>query len=277
MIDDILRYRERSSAREPSLRRYRGQGDDRRREGMSTEGPRKGYQRERGFRDSDRHHDRPRITPLVVALIDVFAALKARGSDGARTSPLDVRQHGYDTTDGCGNEERVYKCSQHWDEKSGDGYGSDPTHGRIESTTENEHRVVTNGVLDVIRGMDHMNPAAVNLDLSHGTTMLPNEVLMHLQQCNEPWVAEQPSVVDRQDYPPHKILTRATEALRSSGECRITSVEQNGLAPAVTDDLAGPGVHKPSVMVQEDALGHDDGDPTSSEDSNACGPTADTR
>ncbi|KAE9163911.1 hypothetical protein PF004_g29997 [Phytophthora fragariae] len=141
MIEDILRYRERNSAREPSLRRYRSQDDDRRREGRSTEGPRKGYHRERGFRDSDRYHDRSRVTPLVEALLAVFAALKARGSDGARTSSLDVRQHGYDTTDGCGNDERAYKCSQHSDEKSGDGYGSGPTHGRIESTTENEHRV----------------------------------------------------------------------------------------------------------------------------------------
>ncbi|KAE8967572.1 hypothetical protein PR002_g28020 [Phytophthora rubi] len=98
------------------------------------------------------------------------------------------------------------------------------------------------------------------------------------QQCNERWVAELPSVVDRQDYPtPRKILTRATEALASGDECRITSVEQNGLAPAVTDDLAGPEVPKPSVVVQEDALGHDDGEPTSSEDLNAYGSTADSR
>ncbi|KAE9148014.1 hypothetical protein PF006_g7360 [Phytophthora fragariae] len=108
--------------------------------------------------------------------------------------------------------------------------------------------------------------------------MLSNQVMMHLQHRNESWVAEQPSVVDRQDYPtPRKIITRATKALTSGDECRTTSVEQNGLAPAVTDDLAGPGVHKPSVMVQEDALGHDDGEPTSSEDSNAYGPTADSR
>ncbi|KAE9284503.1 hypothetical protein PR003_g26839 [Phytophthora rubi] len=188
MIDDILRYRERNSAREPSLRRYRSQDDERRREGRSTEGPRKGYHRERGFRDSDRYHDRPRI---VEALIDVFAALKARGSDGAWTSSLDVRQHGYDTTDGCGNEVRAYKWSQHSDEKSGDSYGSDPTHGRIESTTENEHRVVSNGVLDVIRGMDRMNPAAVSLDLFHDTAILPNKVVVPLWKCqgnsyNEP-------------------------------------------------------------------------------------------
>ncbi|KAE8964544.1 hypothetical protein PR001_g29020 [Phytophthora rubi] len=180
MIDDILRCRERNSAREHSLRHYRGQDDDRQREGRSTEGLRKGYHRERGFRDSDRHHDRPRITPLVEALIELFAALEARGSDGARTSSLDVRQHGYGTTAGCGNVERAYKCSQHSDEKSGDGYGSDPTHGRIESTTENEHRVVTNGVSDVIRGMDRMNPAAFSVDLFNGTAKLPNEVMVPL-------------------------------------------------------------------------------------------------
>ncbi|KAE9006487.1 hypothetical protein PR002_g16467 [Phytophthora rubi] len=278
IIDDILRYRERKSARESSLRRYRGQVDDLRREGRSTEGPRSGYHRERGFRGSDRHHVRPRITPLIEALTDVFAALKARGSDWSRTNSLDVRRHGYDTTDGCGNVKRAYECSQYSDEKSDDGYGSGPTHVRIESTTENEHRVATNGTLDVIRGMELLTPDGINLDLFHGTTLLSNQVMMHLQHRNESWVAEQPSVVDRQDYPtPRKIITRATEALTSGDECRTTSVEQNGLAPAVTDDLAGPGVHKPSVMVQEDALGHDDGEPTSSEDSNAYGPTADSR
>ncbi|KAE9068258.1 hypothetical protein PF010_g27131 [Phytophthora fragariae] len=255
MIDNILRYRERQSAREPSLRRYRSQDDDRRREGRSTEGPRKGYHRERGFRDSDRHRDRPRITPFVEALIDVFATLKARGSDGSRTSSLDVRRHGYDTTDGCGNVERAYECRQYSDEKSDDGYGSGPTHVRIESTTENEHRVATNGTLDVIKGMELLTPDGINLDLFHGTTTLSNEAMKHLQQRNERWVAEQPSVVDRHDYlTPRKILTRATEVLTSGDECRITSVEQNGLAPAVTDDLAGPGVNKPLVIVQEGDL-----------------------
>ncbi|KAE9178172.1 hypothetical protein PF002_g28142 [Phytophthora fragariae] len=280
MIDNILRYRERNSAREPSLRRYRGQDDNRRREGRSTEGPRSGYRRERGFRDSDsdRHHVRPRITPLIEALTNVFAALKARGSDGSRTSSPVVRRHGYDTTDGCGNIERAYECSQYSDEKSDDGYGSDPTHVRIESITENEHRVATNGTLDITRGMELLTPDGINLDLSHGTTTLSNEVMMHLQQRNERWVAEQPSVVDRQDYlTPRKILTRATEVLTSGGECRITSVEQNGLAPAVTDDLAGPGVHKPSVIVQEGALGRGDGELTSSEALNVDGPTAVTR
>ncbi|KAE9170597.1 hypothetical protein PF002_g30044 [Phytophthora fragariae] len=267
MIDNILRYRERNSARELSLRRYRGQDDDRRREGRSTKGPRSGYHRERGFRDidSDRHHVRPRITPLIEALTNVFAALKARGSDGSRTSSLVVRRHGYDTTDGCGNVERAYECP-YSDEKSDDGYGSDPTHVRIESTTENEHRVATNGTLDIIRGMELLTPDGINLDLSHGTTTLSNEVMMHLQQRNERRVAEQPSVADRQDYlTPRKILTRATEVLTSGDECRITSVEQNGLAPAVTDDLAGPGVHKPSVIVQEGALGRGDGELASSE------------
>ncbi|KAE9159720.1 hypothetical protein PF004_g31434 [Phytophthora fragariae] len=101
---------------------------------------------------------------------------------------------------------------------------------------------------------------------------------MHLQQRNERRVAEQPSVADRQDYlTPRKILTRATEVLTSGDECRITSVEQNGLAPAVTDDLAGPGVHKPSVIVQEGALGRGDGELASSEALNVDGPTAVTR
>ncbi|KAE9169684.1 hypothetical protein PF005_g27860 [Phytophthora fragariae] len=280
MIDNILRYRERNSALEPSLRRYRGQDDDRRREGRSTEGPRSGYHRERGFRDSDsdRHHVRPRITPLIEALANVFAALKAKGSDGSRTSSLDVRRHGYDTTDGCGNVERAYECSQYSDEMSDDGYASDPTHERIESTTENEHRVATNGTLDIIRGMELLTPDGINLGLSHGTTTLSNEVMMHLQQRNERWEAEQPSIVDHQDYlTPRMILTRATEALRSADECRITSVELTGQTLAVTDGLAEPGVHEPSVVVQEDALGHDDGETISSEDSNTFGPTADTK
>ncbi|KAE9286874.1 hypothetical protein PR003_g26201 [Phytophthora rubi] len=182
MIDGILRYRGRNSAREPSLRRYRGQDDDRRREGRSTEGPRSGYDRERGFRDIDRRHDRPRITPLVEALTDVLSALSAKSSDGSRRGSLAVRRHGYDTTEGCGNVGHPYECSRYSDEKSDGGYGSDPTHGRIEAATESKHRVATNGTLDVIRRMELMTPARISRGLFDGTARLLNEAMVALSK-----------------------------------------------------------------------------------------------
>ncbi|KAE8898660.1 hypothetical protein PF003_g17277 [Phytophthora fragariae] len=359
IVDGILRYRGRNSAREPSLCRYRGQDDDRRREGRSTEGPRSGYDRERGFRDIERRHDRPRITPLVESLTDVLSALSAKSSDGSRRGSLAVRRHGYDTTDGCDNVGHPYECSRYSDEKSDGGYGSDPTHGRIEAATESEHRVATNGTLDVIRRMELMTPARISRGLFDGTARLLNGAMVALskfqgnsddephgiqavggpteklyfpgrewrefrlprrqpprsthemwirrseklvptitkfrrgrptwvrltnvspkgtrcsthvpvvlwmlngklphdpgytrlhsdkyrdwqvladansrnetffgreQQRNERYLAEQPSAVDRRDYPtPRKILTRATEALRPAGGCRIISVWQ---------------------------------------------------
>ncbi|KAE8878750.1 hypothetical protein PF010_g29563 [Phytophthora fragariae] len=51
MINDILRSRERKTAREPSVRRHRSQDDDRRRENRSNEGTRSGFGRERRYRD----------------------------------------------------------------------------------------------------------------------------------------------------------------------------------------------------------------------------------
>ncbi|KAE9296371.1 hypothetical protein PF008_g24022 [Phytophthora fragariae] len=51
MINDILRSRERETAREPSVRRHRSQDDDRRRENRSNEGTRSGFGRERRYRD----------------------------------------------------------------------------------------------------------------------------------------------------------------------------------------------------------------------------------
>ncbi|KAE8967315.1 hypothetical protein PF005_g21930 [Phytophthora fragariae] len=179
MIDDILRFRDRNSARGPSLRRYRGQDDDRRREGRSTEGPRSGYDRERGFRDSDRRHDRPRITPLVEALTDVLSALSTKSSDGSWRSSLAVRRHGYDTNEGCGNVGHPYECSQYSDEKSDDGFGLDPTHGRFEATPESKHRVAANGTLDVIRSMEPVTPAGISRGLFDGTAMLHNEAMVN--------------------------------------------------------------------------------------------------
>ncbi|KAE9272021.1 hypothetical protein PF001_g28124 [Phytophthora fragariae] len=144
--------------------------------------------------------------------------------------------------------------------------------------------------------MEFMTPAGISLDLFHpGYARLDsgkyrnrqvqayansrNETLFgHEQRRNERWLAEQQSSVDRQDYPTQRdILTRATEAARSADECRTTSVEKTGLTPAVTDDFAGPEAHKPSFVVREDVFGHGDGEPTSSEDSNANGPTAHPR
>ncbi|KAE8877773.1 hypothetical protein PF003_g38064 [Phytophthora fragariae] len=49
MINDILRSRERKTAREPSVRRHRSQDDDRRRENRLNEGTRSGFGRERRY------------------------------------------------------------------------------------------------------------------------------------------------------------------------------------------------------------------------------------
>ncbi|KAE8974392.1 hypothetical protein PR002_g25929 [Phytophthora rubi] len=54
MSNDILRSRERKTAREPSVRRFRSQDDDRRRQNRSNEGTRNGFGRERRYRDDGR-------------------------------------------------------------------------------------------------------------------------------------------------------------------------------------------------------------------------------
>ncbi|KAE9279817.1 hypothetical protein PR003_g28127 [Phytophthora rubi] len=88
MINDILRSRERKTAREPSVRRHRSKDDDRRRENRSNEGTRSGFGRERRYRDDGRRRERRDESPyrsritLVEALADVVAALNIRASDG---------------------------------------------------------------------------------------------------------------------------------------------------------------------------------------------------
>ncbi|KAE9313016.1 hypothetical protein PR003_g19610 [Phytophthora rubi] len=88
MINDILRNRERKTAREPSVRRHRSQDDDRRRENRSNEGTRNGFGRERRYRDDGRRRERRNESPyrsritLVEALADVVTALNIRASDG---------------------------------------------------------------------------------------------------------------------------------------------------------------------------------------------------
>ncbi|KAE8963835.1 hypothetical protein PR001_g29250, partial [Phytophthora rubi] len=79
----------------------------------------------------------------------------------------------------CGNVGHPYECSQYSDEKSDDGYGLDPTHGRIEATTESKHRVAVNGTLDVIRSMEPVTPAGISRGLFDGTAMLHNEAMVN--------------------------------------------------------------------------------------------------
>ncbi|OWZ13270.1 Eukaryotic/viral aspartic protease [Phytophthora megakarya] len=85
--------------------------------------------------------------------------------------------------------------------------------------------------VDVVLGTDFMIPAGVRLDLFHGTARLPDEVTVPLvksvlayaegrddtllrkeKELYECWLAEQPRVVERQEYTtPARILTRPTE------------------------------------------------------------------
>ncbi|KAE8882026.1 hypothetical protein PF010_g28509 [Phytophthora fragariae] len=104
MINDILRSRERKTAREPSVRRHRGQDDDRRRENRSSEGTRSGFGRERRYRDDGRRRERRDESPyrsritLVEALADVVTALNTRASDGDHEDSQSARGNGRDVT-----------------------------------------------------------------------------------------------------------------------------------------------------------------------------------
>ncbi|KAE8989574.1 hypothetical protein PR001_g21743 [Phytophthora rubi] len=88
MINDILRSRERETAREPSVIRYRSQDDDRRRENRSNEGTRSSFGREQRYRDDGPRRERREESPyrsritLVEALVDVVTALNIRASAG---------------------------------------------------------------------------------------------------------------------------------------------------------------------------------------------------
>ncbi|KAE9008496.1 hypothetical protein PR001_g16679 [Phytophthora rubi] len=135
MINDILRSRERKTAREPSLRRYRSQDDDRRRESRSNEGTRSSFGRERRYRDDGRRRERRDESPhrstitLVEALADVVTALNIRASAGDREDSPSAHGYGRDATEAAGQRDTSYDDEEYSDAESDSSEVSADAHG----------------------------------------------------------------------------------------------------------------------------------------------------
>ncbi|KAE8874832.1 hypothetical protein PF005_g19742 [Phytophthora fragariae] len=150
-INDILRSRERKTAREPSVRRHRGQDDDRRRENRSNEGMRSGFGRERRHRDDGRRRERRDESPyrsmiiLVEALADVVAALNTRASDGDREDSQSARGYGRDETEAGVQHGTSYDADEYSDAESDASEVSADAHGHVDATNDNERRAAAAG------------------------------------------------------------------------------------------------------------------------------------
>ncbi|KAE8955322.1 hypothetical protein PR001_g32152 [Phytophthora rubi] len=137
MINDILRSRERKTAREPSVRRHRGQDDDWRRENRSNEGTRSGFGRERRHRDDGRRRERRDESPyrsritLVEALADVVTALNIRASDGDREDSQSAHGYGRDATEAAGQRDASYDADEYSDAESDSSEVSADAHGHV--------------------------------------------------------------------------------------------------------------------------------------------------
>ncbi|KAE9056863.1 hypothetical protein PF010_g31596 [Phytophthora fragariae] len=151
MINDILRSRERKTAREPSVRRHRGQDDDRRRENRSNEGMRSEFGRERRYRDDGRRRERRDESPyrsritLVEALADVVTALNIRASDGDHEDSQSARGYGRDATEAGGQHDKSYDADEYSDAESDASEVSADAHGHVDATNDNERRAAAAG------------------------------------------------------------------------------------------------------------------------------------
>ncbi|KAE9172194.1 hypothetical protein PF004_g27337 [Phytophthora fragariae] len=175
MINDILRSRERKTAREPSVRRHRGQDDDRRRENRSSEGTRSGFGRDRRFRDDGRRRERrdespyrSRITlsydadeysdaesdPSEVSA-DAHGHVDATNDNERRAAaagtfarPDNRRQSGGSNQFQCDREgqlDKSYDADEYSDAESDASEVSADAHGHVDATNDNERRAATAG------------------------------------------------------------------------------------------------------------------------------------
>ncbi|KAE9192808.1 hypothetical protein PF002_g24090 [Phytophthora fragariae] len=117
MINDILRSRERKTAREPSVRRHRSQDDDRRRENRSNE----------------------------EALADVVTALNIRASDGDYEDSQSAHGYGRDATEAAGQRDTSYDADEYSDAESDSSEVSADAHGHVDATNDNERRSAAAG------------------------------------------------------------------------------------------------------------------------------------
>ncbi|KAE8898037.1 hypothetical protein PF005_g23482 [Phytophthora fragariae] len=146
MINDILRSRERKTAREPSVGRHRSQDDDRRRENRSNEGTRSGFGRGRRYRDNGRRRERREDSPyrsritLVEALADVVTALNIRASDGDHEDSQSARGYERDATEAGGQRDTSYDADEYSDAESDSSEVSADAHGHVDATNDNERR-----------------------------------------------------------------------------------------------------------------------------------------
>ncbi|KAE8983456.1 hypothetical protein PF011_g21177 [Phytophthora fragariae] len=151
MINDILRSRELKTAREPSVIRYRGQDDDRRRESRPTEGSGGCFGRDRRNRDDGRRRDRREESPyrsritLVEALADVVTALNIRASVGDQEDSPSAYGYGRDATEAAGQRDASYDDEEYSDAESDSSEVSADAHGHVDATNDNERRATAAG------------------------------------------------------------------------------------------------------------------------------------
>ncbi|KAE9188235.1 hypothetical protein PF005_g20137 [Phytophthora fragariae] len=132
MINDILRSRERKTAREPS-------------------GTMSGFGRERRYRDDGRRRERRDESPylsritLVEALADVVTALNIRASDGDHEDSQSARGYGSDATEAGGQHDTSYDADEYSDTESDSSEVSADAHGHVDATNDNERRAAAAG------------------------------------------------------------------------------------------------------------------------------------
>ncbi|KAE9287073.1 hypothetical protein PR003_g26139 [Phytophthora rubi] len=112
MSNDILRSRERKTAREPSRR--------------------------------DESPYRSRIT-LVEALADVVTALNIRASDGDYEDSQSAHGYGRDATEAAGQRDTSYDADEYSDAESDSSEVSADAHGHVDATNDNERRAAAAG------------------------------------------------------------------------------------------------------------------------------------
>ncbi|KAE8961734.1 hypothetical protein PR003_g23701 [Phytophthora rubi] len=151
MINDILLSRERKAAPEPSVRRYRSQDDNRRRENRSNEGMKSSFGCERRYRDDGQRRERREESPyrsritLVEALADVVTALNIRASAEDQEDSSSAYGHGRDATEATSQRDASYDDGEYSDAESDSSELSADTHGHVDATNDNERRAAATG------------------------------------------------------------------------------------------------------------------------------------
>ncbi|KAE9276610.1 hypothetical protein PR003_g29015 [Phytophthora rubi] len=129
MINDILRSRERKTAREPSVRRHRSQDDDRRRETGRT--------RVRGAVSV--------ANDVTETMVDAGNDATSPPSDGDHEDSQSARGYGRDATEAGGQHDTSYDADEYSDAESDSSEVSADAHGHVDATNDNERRAAAAG------------------------------------------------------------------------------------------------------------------------------------